>query len=218
MIATPIGNLEDISARALRTMREVDMIYCEDTRVTLKLLNAEGIKKPLHSYHAQSKPSVIEEILSELKSGKQLAYVSDAGTPGLNDPGGKLVAAAFDAHIKTVPIPGPSAVTTAASVCGFPMEKFSYRGFAPHKNKRKKFFEEAAALAEPVIFFESTHRIMKALELLKEILPSGRQLFIGRELTKAHESLYRGTIDEVIAELQATSTKGEFVIVLGPKK
>ena len=115
------------------------------------------------------------------------------------------------------PIPGASALVTAISVCGFPMEHFSYRGFAPHKNKRLKFFKDAIASDEPVIFFESTHRILKALDVLKTEMSSTRQLFIGRELTKQHETLYRGNIDEVTEALQATSIKGEFVIVLGPK-
>jgi 16S rRNA (cytidine1402-2'-O)-methyltransferase len=216
IVATPIGNLEDMSARAVRSLKEADVIYCEDTRVTAKLLNAYEIKKPLHSYHAQSKPEVLHEMIGELQGGRIIAYASDAGTPGLNDPGGKLVDAAFEAGIEVVPIPGASAVTTAISVCGFPMEKFVYRGFAPHKNKRKKFFEEIAGTSEPVIFFESTHRIDKALAQLKDVLSPNRRVFIGRELTKMHETLYRGSIDEVTAALQASSSKGEFVIILGP--
>lgn len=218
LVATPIGNLEDISKRALRIFSEADGVICEDTRVTLKLLNAYELKKPLRSYHAQSKPGVLEEILKELKAGKSFAYASDAGTPGVNDPGGKLVEAAFAAGVPVVPIPGPSALTAAVSVCGFPMERFSYRGFVPQKNKRKKFFEEAAASAEPVVFFESTHRILKALGELKEVLSPDRLVFIGRELTKMHETLYRGNIDEVTEAVQGSSSKGEFVIVLGPRK
>jgi len=218
IVATPIGNLEDISKRALRILSEVDEIFCEDTRVTSKLLHAYEIKTPLHSYHAQSQPSVRRAILEKLHAGKLLAYTSDAGTPGVNDPGGKLVQEAFEQGIRVVPIPGASAVTTAVSVCGFPMERFSYRGFVPHKNKRKKFFEEVGTSTDPVIFFESTHRIEKTLDALALVLAPERQVFIGRELTKQFETLYRGTIDEVREALQATSEKGEFVIIVGPKK
>ncbi len=218
IVATPIGNLEDISRRALRILSEVDAIFCEDTRVTSKILHANNIKKSLHSYHAQSEPGVLKNILEELASGKTLAYTSDAGTPGVNDPGGKLVEAAYERGIQVTPIPGPSAVTAAISVCGFPMERFSYRGFVPHKNKRKKFFEEVSECQDAVIFFESTHRILKALGEMKASLSSERHIFIGRELTKQFETLYRGTIDEVSEALQATSSKGEFVIIVGPQK
>lgn len=218
IVATPIGNLEDISRRALRVLREVDGVICEDTRVTLKLLNAHEIKQSLRSYHAQSKPRVLDELIRDIKDGTSLAYVSDAGTPGVNDPGGKLVERAFEEGIAVVPIPGASALTTAISVCAFPMERFSYRGFVPQKNKRKKFFEEVAESSEPVVFFESTHRIEKALGELGAVLAPERLVFIGRELTKAHETLYRGTIDEVAEAVQSSSSKGEFVIIVGPQK
>ncbi len=218
IVATPIGNLEDISKRALRILSEVDEILCEDTRVTSKLLHAYDIKKPLRSYHAQSKPNVLEQIIADMKSGRTFAFASDAGTPGVNDPGGKLVERAAREEIRVTPIPGASALTAAISVCGFPMERFSYRGFIPHKNKRKKFLEEIASCDEPTIFFESTHRIEKLFEELKQVLPNSRQMFVGRELTKIHETLYRGSIDEVSEAVQATSSKGEFVIIIGPQK
>ena len=149
--------------------------------------------------------------------GKSVAYVSDAGTPGVNDPGGKLVAECFEKGIRVEPIPGPSALTAAISASGFPMDEFRYVGFIPHKKGRKKLFEEMAERKMPTIFFESTHRIQKTLEHLSQILKNTRRVFIGRELTKMHETLYRGSIDEVRKQLQATSTKGEFVLIVGPE-
>jgi len=216
IVATPIGNLEDITLRALRTLKEVDAIACEDTRVSGKLLKHYEIKKPLSALHEHSTDKVVERIVHEIKAGRSIAYISDAGTPGVNDPGGKLVAACVPSGIKIEPIPGPSALTTAISVCGFAMDDFMYLGFAPHKKGRQTFFNEVAARDIPTVFFESTHRIGKAMESLASTLPKDRLIFIGRELTKMHETLYRGTVDEVVKQLQATSSKGEFVIIIGP--
>lgn len=156
------------------------------------------------------------KLVSQLQSGKSLAYVSDAGTPGVNDPGGKLVERCFEEGIPVVPIPGPSAVTAAMSVCGFPMEEFVYLGFVPHKKGKETMMKEVATRQTASIFFESTHRILKTLQSLANVLSVDRQIFIGRELTKMHETLYRGTVDEVVKQLQATSTKGEFVIIVAP--
>jgi 16S rRNA (cytidine1402-2'-O)-methyltransferase len=151
-----------------------------------------------------------------LLKGENAAYVSDAGTPGVNDPGGKLVADALEQGIAVIPIPGASALTAAISVCGFPMENFTYLGFAPHKKGRQTFFKEIAERSEAVVFFESTHRLLKALESLSSTLDK-RLTFIGRELTKMHETLYRGTAQEVLEQVKATSDKGEAVIVVAPK-
>lgn len=216
MVATPIGNLEDVSLRALRILHEVDAIACEDTRVTSKLLAHFEIKKPLVALHEHSTGASHDRIRRELIAGKSIAYVSDAGTPGVNDPGGKLVEACMEAGMKVVPIPGASALTAAISVCGFPMDDFVYAGFVPHKKGRQSFFREVAAREIPTVFFESTHRIEKTLGSLSEVLANDRLVFIGRELTKLHESLYRGPIDVVAKEIQATSSKGEFVIIVGP--
>lgn len=216
IIGTPIGNLEDITLRALSSLREVDAIACEDTRVTAKLLARHEIEKPLIAIHEHSKSVALNRIIDRLKQGERIAYVSDAGTPGVNDPGGKLVEAAFRAGVSIVPIPGASALTTAISVCGFPMDDFVYAGFVPHKKGRVTFFSQIAERKIPTIFFESTHRIEKTLTALAEVLPESRMVFMGRELTKLHETLYRGTIDEVRKELQATSSKGEFVLIIGP--
>lgn len=216
VVGTPIGNLEDITVRALRILKEVDAVACEDTRVSGKLLNHYEIKRPLIALHEHSSAASIERVVRELLQGKTIAYVSDAGTPGVNDPGGKLVDACMHAGIRVEPIPGASALSTAISVCGFPMDEFFYAGFVPHKKGRQTFFTEIAERTIPTIFFESTHRISKTFEALLSALPADRIIFVGRELTKLHETLYRGTVDEVIKQLQATSSKGEFVIIVGP--
>lgn len=193
------------------------MILCEDTRVSSKLLQAFGIQKPLSSVHQHSTEAKLDALVQEVVEGKNIAYICDAGTPGMNDPGGKLVERAFQARVAVVPIPGASALTVAISVCGFPMDEFRYLGFVPHKKGRQTFFADVAASGIPSIFLESTHRILKALEQLKEALNPERQIFIGRELTKLHESLYRGTIGEVMQAIQQTSTKGEFILIIGPE-
>lgn len=217
MVATPIGNLKDISQRALETLREVDLIACEDTRVTSKLLTAYGISKPLMSLHEHSDSGAVAKAIAALEQGRNLAYACDAGTPGMNDPGGKLVAAAFAANITVVPLPGASALTAAISVCGFPMDEFAYLGFVPHKKGRQTMFADIAADKRPTIILESTHRIEKTLTSLAEALEPKRPVFVGRELTKLHETLYRGTCAEITAKLKATSTKGEFIIIVGPQ-
>ncbi|MBI4133721.1 16S rRNA (cytidine(1402)-2'-O)-methyltransferase, partial [Candidatus Uhrbacteria bacterium] len=170
IVATPIGNLEDTSSRALRILGEVDMIVCEDTRVTKKLLDRYHIHKPLISYHAHSPEKRILEIVDLLKDGKNLALVSDAGTPGINDPGGALVERVVRTcgdTVVIVPLPGPSTVATVLSISGFPAERFVYLGFSPHKKGREKFFREVASRDETVVFLESPYRILKALASLE---------------------------------------------------
>lgn len=220
IVATSIGNLEDISLRALRTLQEVDLILCEDTRVTRKLLDRYDIKKPLQSYHQHSTLAKIEHIIDMLASGKNVALVSDAGTPGISDPGGLLVETIvkrFGNEVKIVPIPGANAALAALSVCGFPADRFVFLGFPPHKKGRKTFFEEAAAMRETVVFYESKHRIEKALLALAEYA-GDRRIMVARELTKQFETLYRGTPAECLAALKADDMRGEFVVVIAPKK
>ncbi|MSR85069.1 16S rRNA (cytidine(1402)-2'-O)-methyltransferase [Candidatus Uhrbacteria bacterium] len=217
IVATPIGNLQDITMRAAETMAHADWVACEDTRVSKRLFMHLKITKPLIALHEHSDPRAIQRLIDRLKKGESGAYMSDAGTPGVNDPGGKLVEACFAAGISVVPIPGPSALTAAISVCGFPMDEFVYLGFVPHKKGRVTMFQEVAQRDTPSIFFESTHRILKTFDELKKHLDPERLIFCGRELTKMHETLYRGTIDEVIKHLQATSIKGEFVLIIGPQ-
>ncbi|MCC6563965.1 16S rRNA (cytidine(1402)-2'-O)-methyltransferase [Candidatus Uhrbacteria bacterium] len=215
IVATPIGNLEDITARAVRVLGESDAIACEDTRVTSKLLSYLNISKPLLSVHEHTDPRAVATIVERIKKGEKIAYVCDAGTPGMNDPGGKVVAAVMESGLKVETIPGPSALTAAISVCGFPMDEFTYVGFIPHKKGRETLFKEMAVRETPTVFLESTHRIMKTLEALSKHLDPERMVFIGRELTKMHETLYRGMITDVIHQLEATSTKGEFIVIIG---
>jgi len=217
IVATPIGNLQDITLRALETLQAVDVIVCEDTRVTSKLLAAHNIAKPLKSIHAHASDNAVQRIIELLKEEKNAAYVSDAGTPNVNDPGGVLVEAAFEAKYPVVSIPGPSALTAAISVCGLPMDEFTYLGFVPHKKGRMTFFKNVSENVSSSVFLESTHRIEKTLDALVETLDPRRTIFIGRELTKMHESLYRGTATVVRDRIRATSTKGEFIIIIGPK-
>jgi 16S rRNA (cytidine1402-2'-O)-methyltransferase len=216
MVGTPIGNLEDITFRAVRILQSVQAIACEDTRVSKHLLDHYAIQKPLIACHEHSHEAAHAKLIDRLRTGASIAYISDAGTPGVNDPGGKLVAAAFAAGIKVETIPGPSALTAAISVSGFPMDEFVYLGFVPHKKGRETMFREISARATPSVFFESTHRIEKTLTALAKVLDPTRLICIGRELTKLHETVYRGSIDEVQKALQATSTKGEFVVIIGP--
>ncbi|MCJ7787076.1 16S rRNA (cytidine(1402)-2'-O)-methyltransferase [Patescibacteria group bacterium] len=228
IIGTPIGNLEDLSFRALRILKEVDLILCEDTRVTKKLLDHYWIKTQTLSYHQHSKLKKVEEIVQLLKEGKNLALVSDAGTPGISDPGNKLVEEVIKRlgdEVKVIPIPGPSAVTAAASISGFPMDKFVFMGFPPTKRKRKKFFEEMINSKYPVIFYESPYRITKTLNELQNLiichgLIDKLGVVVCRELTKKFETTYRGTIKEVIEKINPPAgkkIKGEFVVIVERK-
>jgi len=225
IVSTPIGNLEDITKRALRILSEVDLILCEDTRVTKRLLEHYGIKTPTLSYHQHSKLKKVNYILEILKKGKNLALVSDAGTPGISDPGNELlseVAKLSGDEVKITPIPGPSATLAAASISGFPMDKFVFMGFPPAKRKRKKFFKEVLNSKYPVIFYESPYRIIKSLRDLGEAGDEQnekpvRGIVVCRELTKKFETVYRGSIDEVIKKIERDKVKGEFVIIVEGK-
>jgi 16S rRNA (cytidine1402-2'-O)-methyltransferase len=217
IVATPIGNLEDISLRALRILKEVDLILCEDTRVTKKLLDRYQIQKPLLSYHQHSKLQKIDYIISLLKEGKNLALVSDSGTPGVSDPGNKLVNEVvkwLSDRVKIVPIPGPSALTCAASISGFPMDRFLFLGFLPKKKKRKEILKEILESKYPVIFYDSPYRIIKTLKELGS-MNKELEIVVARELTKKFETIYRGKIEEVIKKIETGPIKGEFVIVIG---
>ena len=223
IVATPIGNLEDISLRAIRVLKEVDIILCEDTRVTRKLLSRYDIKTSVLSYHQHSQLKKVNYIADLLEKGKNLALVSDSGTPGISDPGNKLIEFLVKGNINVViiPIPGCSALISAASISGFPMDKFSFLGFPPHKKKRNKFFEELlhqlVDLKHPVIFYESPHRIIKTLEEIgnkSQEVNFNLQVIVCRELTKKFETIYRGTINEVIKKIKDDKIKGEFTIII----
>jgi len=221
IVSTPIGNLHDITLRALEVLKRVDLILCEDTRMTKKLLNHYNIKTPTLSYHQHSRLKKVNYILELLKKGKNLALVSDAGTPGISDPGGKLIEKVIELlsdKVKIISIPGPSAVTVAASVSGLPINKFLFLGFPPTKRKRKKFFREIIESKYPVIFYESPYRILRTLNELQLAIRDKRQetsIVVCRELTKKFETVYRGTIEEVIKKIEKNKVKGEFVVVVG---
>lgn len=224
VVATPIGNLQDITLRALETLKTADVILCEDTRVTAKLLQHFEIQKPLVAYHQHSSESVTARIAALLMEGKNLALVSDAGTPGINDPGGRLIQdllAVVDGLI-VVPIVGANAAVAALSVSGFPADHFSYWGFVPHKKGRETFFRELSEYPYTVVFYEAKYRVAKALGQLAAALEAAgtpdRPVMVARELTKKFETLYRGTASQVATALEADKTLGEFVIVLGPRK
>lgn len=213
-IATPIGNLDDITFRAINTLKEVDVIACEDTRHTLKLLNHYEINKPLVSYHQHSKVSKIDHLIEDLKSGKNIAIVTDAGTPGISDPGQVLISKAVEEGIKVIPIPGPSAVITALSAAGVPTDSFVFLGFLPHKKGRKTLIESLKEEKRTIVFYESPHRIEKLLGELKEVL-GNRQIVVARELTKMFEEILKGTVEEVQGRLK--TIKGEFVVIISAK-
>lgn len=216
IIATPIGNLEDITLRALRTLTECDVIFVEDTRVTSKILARHGIAgKPLHRLDAHARDAQFAKVAALLQGGKHVAYTTDAGTPAVSDPGTALVA--FIAHacpeIPIEPIPGASAITALVSICDFPVHTFTFLGFLPVKKGRTTALQHIATHHVPVIFYESPHRILKTLRDLVPLLGT-RRVVIGRELTKLHETVYRGTIVDVLAALQQHSIKGEFAIAV----
>ena len=218
IIATPIGNLEDISLRALRVLREADALLCEDTRVAGKLLARYEIKKPLISYHSHSKLAKVEKIFEMLSDGKNLALVSDAGTPGISDPGSLLVAQVrekFEEKVKIEPIPGPSALATALSAAGVPASEFLFLGFLPHKKGRETLFKEIALSKRAAVFYESPHRILKTLESLSKYTPE-KKITLARELTKIHEEFLAGTAQELLAYLGKNPEKirGEFVVIV----
>jgi 16S rRNA (cytidine1402-2'-O)-methyltransferase len=211
IVATPIGNLKDITLRALEILKEVDLILCEDTRVTRKLLEHYDIKTRVESYHQHSKISKINHIIDLLKQGKNMALVSDSGTPGISDPGNKLVEEVKN-FAEIIPISGPSAITAIVGISGFPMDKFIFLGFPPHKKGRQKFFKELAEYKYPVIIYESPYRVIKTLNELVQI--NDFEIVIGRELSKKFETIYRGKIKDIIGKIEL---RGEFVIVLWKK-
>ncbi|MEI8338213.1 MAG: 16S rRNA (cytidine(1402)-2'-O)-methyltransferase [bacterium] len=217
IIATPIGNLEDITLRALRILKEVDIIFCEDTRTTRVLLKHYEITTPTDSFYAQSKLSKIDKIINLLKEGKNLALVSDAGTPAISDPGSILVAKIREEipEAKIIPIPGASSLTAAFSASGVLGGEFTFLGFLPHKKGRETLFKEIAESKRPYIFFESPHRIEKTLESLKKFAPT-KKIVIGRELTKIYEEFLLGTAEEIqeIFKNKPEKIRGEFVVIV----
>lgn len=214
MLATPIGNLEDLSARALRILREADAVVSEDTRTTMKLLARHEIRKPLIAYFQHSPPRRLEELIEKLRANQTLVLVTESGTPGVSDPGARLVDAAFAAGVKVVPLPGPSAVAVAASVCGFGADAFHFAGFLPKKpGKRRKGLEALKALEVTLILFESPYRVAGLLEDALAVL-GDRRLTVCRELTKIHEEVWRTTVSQALAKYQKEEGRGEFTIAI----
>jgi len=220
LVATPIGNLEDITLRALRVLRSVDRIACEDTRQTAKLLHHFGITTPTVSYHAHNESSRATELIEALKSGGRIAIVSDAGMPGISDPGATIAAEAIAAGVAVYPIPGANAALSAVIASGLPAESFTFHGFLPSKEgQRRSVLEELRA--EPsdrtttAIFYETPHRIVDALADIVSIFGAQQRIVLARELTKLHEEFLRGPVGEVLATLQARpSVRGEMVLLL----
>jgi len=222
LISTPIGNLEDITLRALKVLKEVDFVICEDTRQTLKLLNHFNLKKKLISYHQHSGRQRVRSIINKLEEGQSAALVSDAGTPGVADPGGRLLDEIYQRlgkKVRVFSVPGPSALTAAAAVSGLPCDQFYFLGFLPHKKGRQSLFKKISESKETVIFFESPFRLLKSLKSLSEVLAEKRKVVVCRELTKIHEEIIRGNIDYIKSyfEKNKEKVKGEFVVLVSGK-
>ena len=253
IIATPIGNLGDITYRAIDTLKSADLIICEDTRQTKKLLNHYGIEnKRLAVFNAQSTEKTAEKILDKLASVKiskceskkrkmdksgpldkgdlgvsetistpsktKIAFVSDAGTPGISDPGYRLLQVALKHNFMIVPLPGPSALTTLVSVAGVPVDKFQFLGFLPHKKGRQTILKSIQDKDQAVIFYESVHRFPRLLSELAEFVGQDRTIVVGRELTKMHEEVFRGTVNQAVEHFTDENTRGEFVVIVAGKK
>ena len=226
IVSTPIGNLKDITLRALEILKLVDIVACEDTRTSGVLLKEHSIKaEQLISLNDNNEQRKLLNLITKLEHGANIALISDAGTPLISDPGYKLVKRAIKQGIKVIPIPGPSAGIAAASISGFPMDRFLFLGFPPAKKKRKRFFEELSRqLAElkcPVIFYESPYRILKTLNELNSLYTKyniqNTDIVVCRELTKKFETIYRGKIEKVIKEIEKDKIKGEFVVIVEGK-
>ena len=218
IVATPIGNLEDMTTRAVSVLSSVDLVFAEDTREALKLLNHFDIKSNILTYNQRNAVQVRESVFLNLVTGKDVALITDAGTPGVSDPGGELVSfiSNQDPTIKVVPIPGASSVTAALSVSGFPGVPFLFIGFFPKKGRTALLFQ-IKSFDGTVIFFDSPFRIVKTLELLAKELPENTEVFLAREMTKMYETFYRGTVEKVLSDLKNTPIKGEFVCALWVK-
>jgi 16S rRNA (cytidine1402-2'-O)-methyltransferase len=214
IVSTPIGNLEDVTLRALRVLKEADLIAAEDTRHSLKFLNHFGIKKPLISYWGEKEKVRAEETLQRLKDGQSVALISDAGTPGISDPGTLLIRKAIEEGISVVPVPGPSAVITALSLSGFSTEEFTFIGFLPAKQtQRRKVLERLSLEQRTLVFYEAPHRILDTISDFADVM-GDRNIVVIKELTKFYEEVLRGTVPDVLVRLEQSTIAGEYVIVL----
>ena len=219
IVATPIGNLEDITFRAVRVLKEADLILCEDSRVTKKLLDRYEVKTPYSVFHANTADKRIDDYLNALELGKNIALVTDAGTPGISDPGVLLVMKVkekFGNSIPVVPIPGASALTTLVSAAGLPMHEFTYVGFLPQKKGREKLIAEISESKRPTVLFESPHRVLKLMQSLDKL--GVGKVTIGRELTKIYEEIFDETPKNLIEKYSKNPPKGEFAIIIHTQK
>ncbi len=215
IVATPIGNLEDITHRAVRILREADLIACEDTRHTAKLLAHYGIEKPTVSYHEHNEAARAEELVGKLKEGLKVAQVSDAGMPGISDPGYRLIKLAIEQGIQVVPVPGPSAVIAALAASGLPTDSFQFLGFLPARSgERRTLLESLRVAQQTIVLYEAPHRLVEAMREIVEIL-GAVPVVVARELTKVHEEFIRSSAAEVLSALQQREVKGEITLVIG---
>lgn len=216
VVATPIGNLEDITYRAVDVLKQVDLIACEDTRQTRKLLDRYGIEKPVVSYHEHNEAERAEELVERIQEGASVAQVSDAGMPGIADPGYRVIRSAIDHGIRVIPIPGPSALITALVGSGLPTDAFDFRGFLPAKSgQRRTALEDIRTAQHTVLFYEAPHRLHEALQDIVQVLGPDRPIVVARELTKIHEEFIRGTAAEVHEKLGGRDIKGEITLLIG---
>lgn len=218
VVPTPIGNLEDITLRALRTLREVDFVVAEDTRVSGNLLKHFDIRKPLLSFHVANEHKALEGIVARLKQGEKAALVSDAGTPGISDPGFLLIRACVREGIAVECLPGPTAFVPALVASGLPCDTFTFRGFLPHKKGRQTELMQIADTPHTVVLYESPHRLLKLLEELRNHCGADRPACVAREISKLHEEFARGTISELIAHFSQKTVKGELVVIIGGRQ
>jgi 16S rRNA (cytidine1402-2'-O)-methyltransferase len=215
VVATPIGNLEDVTLRALQVLREVAVLACEDTRHTRKLLDRHGIDASTRSYHRFNEKGRAGEILDVLTTGRSVALVTDAGTPGISDPGAELVARAAAAGIRVCPIPGPSAPAALLSVCGLPGDRHLFVGFPPHRSgERRRWIEDLSTVQEALVLMEAPTRIAATLADLADLLGEQRRAVVGRELTKLHEEILRGTLGELSARMAGGPGRGEYILMV----
>ena len=217
LVPTPIGNLEDMTLRALRILREVDLILAEDTRTTGKLLKHFQIETPMRSYHMHNEHKILDALVEEMEQGSRMAMVSDAGTPGISDPGFMLVRACLAAGLNCECLPGATALIPALVNSGFPTDRFVFEGFLPPKKGRQTRLIELAEEKRTLVLYESPHKIVKTLEQLKLHFGEGRRISVSRELTKIYEETLRGTLDEIATHFSTHKPKGEFVLVIEGK-
>ncbi|PYY18355.1 MAG: 16S rRNA (cytidine(1402)-2'-O)-methyltransferase [Acidobacteria bacterium] len=219
IVATPIGNLEDITLRALRVLRQADLIACEDTRHTQKLLNHFEIKIPTQSYHEHNEAARARELVERVAAGERVALVSDAGMPGISDPGERVIRAAVERGLNVVAIPGPSALVTALVASGLPTETFRFVGFLPARSgERRSVLESLASVPETLVFYEAPHRIADMLHDVENVFGPDRRIVIARELTKVHEEFVRGSVSEVLAEFgRRDAARGEMTVIVAGK-